>query len=289
MSERLTDIEARIASVHQLGSVIAAMRGIAELRNAEARQHLKSVRKYAETVGTAIARAIDLSSSPMAVDPLKNRDTARHVIVALTAEQGFAGSFSHHILDHVGSARRNHAADEMHFLLVGDRGLLAASERGESFDWSAPMISSADRASALANQIMDAMYQRIDMGGDTRVTLIHASAETSSALNIEKKSLVPFDYGRFPAIANGKPPLLTLAPALLLERLVDEYIFSELCEAVILSFAAENQARMRTMISAQHNLADTLDTLVDTSRRLRQEEITTEINELSNSALFANR
>jgi F-type H+-transporting ATPase subunit gamma len=287
MSERLTDIEARIASVHQLGSIIAAMRGIAELRTAEARQHLESVRKYAETVGAAIARAIDLSSSPIAVDPTKSPDAARHVIVALTAEQGFAGSFSHHILDHVGFVRRNHPGDETQLLLVGDRGLLAASERGQGVDWSAPMISSTDRASALANHIMDAIYQRIDLGGNTRVTLIHTGAETSSVLDIVEKRLVPFDYGRFPAVANGEPPLLTLAPARLLERLVDEYIFSELCEAVILSFAAENQARMRTMISAQHHLADTLDNLVDTSRRLRQEEITTEINELSNSTLVA--
>ena len=53
-----------------------------------------------------------------------------------------------------------------------------------------------------------------------------------------------------------------------------------LCEEVMLSFAAENEARMEAMIAARSNVVRKLDELVASFRRLRQEEITGEIIEL---------
>ena len=53
-----------------------------------------------------------------------------------------------------------------------------------------------------------------------------------------------------------------------------------LCEEVMLSFAAENEARMEAMIAARRNVVRKLDELVASFRRLRQEEITGEIIEL---------
>jgi F-type H+-transporting ATPase subunit gamma len=66
---------------------------------------------------------------------------------------------------------------------------------------------------------------------------------------------------------------------------VQEYVFAQLAEAALLSFAAENEARMRAMIAAQDNTAETLAQMVATSRQLRQEEITEEILELAVSGL----
>jgi len=66
-----------------------------------------------------------------------------------------------------------------------------------------------------------------------------------------------------------------------LERLAEEYVFAEIHEAITLSFAAENEARMRAMVAARANVASTLDDLVGLARRLRQDEITDEIVELA--------
>ena len=57
-------------------------------------------------------------------------------------------------------------------------------------------------------------------------------------------------------------------------------MFAELCEALTLSLAAENEARMRAMTAAKSNVSTMLDDLVARSRQLRQEEITNEIIEL---------
>jgi F-type H+-transporting ATPase subunit gamma len=99
--------------------------------------------------------------------------------------------------------------------------------------------------------------------------------------------LLPFDFGRFKAPLRTLPPLTTLPLDQLLAQVAEEYVFSELCEAVMLSFAAENEARMRAMIAARSNVAHKLDELVGSFRRLRQDEITDEIIELSAGATSA--
>jgi F-type H+-transporting ATPase subunit gamma len=50
---------------------------------------------------------------------------------------------------------------------------------------------------------------------------------------------------------------------------------------VVLSFAVDKETRMTTMIAARSNVARKLDEVVGSFRRLRQEEITSEIIELS--------
>jgi F-type H+-transporting ATPase subunit gamma len=58
VTERLSDVVARIGSVRQLSSVIGAMRGIAAARAREARERVEGVRVYARTVGAAIGQAL---------------------------------------------------------------------------------------------------------------------------------------------------------------------------------------------------------------------------------------
>ena len=84
----------------------------------------------------------------------------------------------------------------------------------------------------------------------------------------------------FRARRNSSPPIITLPPQTLLIELAEEYVFAELCEALTLSLAAENEARMRAMTAAKSNVTKMLDELLARSRQLRQEEITNEIIEL---------
>ncbi|KFE36286.1 F0F1 ATP synthase subunit gamma [Thioclava atlantica] len=282
MSERFADISARIETIHKLGSVIGAMRGIAASRVQEAHRHLDSIRTFAATIGTAIGEA--LAFLPQGEPPDAGAAVPeRHALILFTAEQGFAGGFSEKIFE---AARADLAEGDLLFLL-GDRGLPVAEEQGIAVAWRAPMISHSAQAATLATRLADAIFARMAREGVTRVSLIHAVPALSEEMQIARKVLVPFDFGRFPVPETLVAPRITLPPGDLLRRLVEEYIFAELAEAVMLSFAAENEARMRAMIAAQDNTAQTLDEMIRTSRRLRQQEITEEIVELASAGLSA--
>lgn len=281
MSERLRDVEARIGTIHQLSAVITAMRSIAAARTREARARLDGIRTYAGTVAAAIGAALAVQPEAARADtPAAAHGT--HAIVALCAEQGFAGAFSEHVLDAAARLMVDTGATDL--LLVGDRGLMLANERGMTIDWSAPMIVHAAQAAGLADRIIAELYRRIDADDVVRVSIVHADPTETEPGAVVERRLVPFDFERFPVMAAAQPPLMTLAPAVLLARLSEEYIFAEICEAVMLSFAAENGARMRAMISARENVDKTMASLVARARQVRQDEITAEIIELAASS-----
>ena len=117
------------------------------------------------------------------------------------------------------------------------------------------------------------------LAGRPASTVVHA-APSLGEVHVVDRSLAPFDFARFPRAKNPSPPIITLPPQILLAELAEEYVFAELCEALTLSLAAENEARMRAMTAAKSNVAKMLDELVARSRQLRQEEITNEIIEL---------
>ena len=277
MTERLSDVMARIASVRQLSSVIGAMRGIAAARAREARARVEGVRAYARTVGAAIGQALALMD-----ESAGGRQDGRdgHLVIALCAEQGFAGMFNRRVLDAAERLLESAGAQPAELMVLGARGQTAAEERGLKVGWSASMIAHVDEAVALADRVTEQLYARLDEGRATRVSLAHATPSPSGEVHVVEHTLAPFDFARFPRAQNRSPPLISLPPGLLLAELAEEYVFAELTEAVTLSLAAENEARMRAMTAAKTNVSKMLDKLIGRSRQLRQEEITNEIIEL---------
>jgi F-type H+-transporting ATPase subunit gamma len=283
MSGKLGEVESRIGTVHQLEAVITAMRGSAAARSREARGRLDGIRAYAEAVGEAIGQALALApeSDPQ---PRRPQSLAKHVVIVLSSEQGFAGSFNEKVFD---AAERHLRVERAELLVIGDRGALVAAERGLVFDWTAPMVAHAQEVPLLAGRITDALYARLEQGQATRVTVIHAAPAPSASIEVVERRLLPFDFARFKVAPRSIAPITTLPPQQLLTELAEEYVFAELCEELMLSFAAENEARMAAMIAARSNVARKLDELVASFRRLRQEEITDEIIELSGSIVAA--
>jgi F-type H+-transporting ATPase subunit gamma len=283
MSNKLSDVQGRISSVHELESVVSAMRGIAAARSREAQSRIAAIRACAEMIGAAIGDALRLDQRDASDLPQPGAaDT--EVVIILCAEQGFVGTFNEHVVE---AAARRVPSPAPECFLIGDRGKAVAAEHGLTIAWSAPMVAHADEVSALADRITEALYERLNAGKATRVTLLHAVPNPSETIEVVESALWPFDFKRFEATTHANAPLITLAPKRLLARLAEEYIYAQLCEAIMLSFAAENGARMRAMIAARANVHDTLDKLIGESRRLRQEEITSELVELSSVALAA--
>jgi F-type H+-transporting ATPase subunit gamma len=283
MSGKLSEVEGRIGTVHQLEAVITAMRGSAAARSREARSRLDGIRAYAAAIGAAIGQALALA--PESEPQLRRgHHEEGHVIIVLCAEQGFAGTFNERVLDAAEGYLKSASAE---LLVVGDRGAMVAAERGLAFGWSAPMVAHAEEVPTLANRITDALYSRLEKGQATRVSVVHAAPAPSATIEIVERALLPFDFARFKVTPRAIPPITTLPPEQLLAELAEEYVYAELCEEVMLSFAAENEARMRAMIAARSNVSRKLDELVGSFRRLRQEEITGEIIELSGGSISA--
>lgn len=282
MSERLSDIRAHIAATRQLETVITAMRGVAAARTREAQIQLEGVRAYATALGEAIGSALTLAAEgEKRRTAFASRPPAEHIVLAFCSAQGFVGAFNERVLAAVRRAAAAQRRESAAFYIVGERGETLAAEQGLKVQWTAPMAPRIEEAPLLADRIASAIYERLGENRAASVTLIHGAPDSPGGTSIIERSLVPLDLARFPPPKRQMPPLVTLRPEALVASLAEEYVFAELCEAVVLSFAAENEARMQAMIAARNNVRKSLDDLEARYRRQRQEEITEEIIELT--------
>jgi F-type H+-transporting ATPase subunit gamma len=277
MAERLAEVSAQIQNVRQLEAVVTALRGISASRAQRARSLLAGIDAYSTVVSRGIREALTLMPADFRRKPEHRRDQIG--LILFCAEQGFAGAFSERVLNAAGP----NLTTAMTFV-IGTRGLAAARERGLSPSWSAAMVSHVDAVPSLANDIADALYAQIITGRPSTLQMLVPRSTPGGDVRIERHSLLPLDLAQFADASGSLPPLTTLKPQELLERLTSEYVYARLCEAAMHAYEAENQARMMTMTAARHNIGTRLASLMRHEQQLRQEEITNEIVELAAGA-----
>jgi F-type H+-transporting ATPase subunit gamma len=277
MAERLADVVTQIRNVQQLAAVVTAMRGIAASRAQQGRSLLAGIEAYTEVISGAIGQALSLMPTDGSA-PAQSRATERGLIL-FCAEQGFAGAFSERVLD---AAMPD--LERATTFLIGTRGAAVANERGIRLAWTAPMATHVRAIPSFANRLADALYGRVADGTIARVDVVFSRSVPGGGIEIDRHSLLPIDLSRFARPIQSQPPLSTLAPRRLLERLATEYVYAQLCKAAMHAFAAENEARMMAMASAKTNIESKLAGLLQREHQLRQEEITTEIVELAAGA-----
>ncbi|MEO7470329.1 MAG: F0F1 ATP synthase subunit gamma [Sphingobium limneticum] len=276
MSGRLEEVGRRITSVRQLAAVVNAMRGIAGVRAQQSRLLLPAVRAYAETAASAIGQARLLVPPSMKTVPPLPREKGIHILFG--AEQGFAGAFPEMAL---GTIPPGMAGADL--FVIGARTATLAAERGLAVRWHESLPSRAADMPRVVTSITDAIFDLLEDAG-VEIAMTYASWTIGRGASVVHRNLMPFDPALFPAAAARTPSIINLPPAELLEQLVSEHLFAQLCEAGIETLAAENEARMATMASAKTNIDSKLTALKALERLTRQEEITAEVVELAAGA-----
>lgn len=279
--ERLAEIQARIKTLGELGEVVGAMRSLAAVRVQQARSALLGIRKYTEVVDGALAEALALASR--AGETSTSAATGGSAAIAFSSEQGFVGAFNEHILERA-AAELTHPADRL--LVVGARGAALAAERHLAVAWAVPMTTHGEGVVNVARSVAREVVRRAGRGELHRVTLVYAKTSGGAASEVVASTLLPFDPTPYLSAGarSGPPPLANLAPSELIDRLVDELLFAELMRAAMESFASENGARLATMEAAHTSIDKKLDALSQDERRLRQDEITTELLDIVTGA-----
>jgi len=274
---RLAEIQAHIGSMGELRDIIGAMRSLAGMRVQEAQRALPGVRRYAETVASALADSLLLLREP---EPPHRLARGSLALILCTAEHGFVGGFTERLVD---AAQAVLEAGDLLFVL-GSRGNALALERGRRASWAHPMATRCAAAPDTVRHLSAELYPRIARGEIARVDVIYARYRQGSPSTIERRLLLPLDVMMLKARQTRQPPLHNLEPIALHEKLMAEYAFALLTEAAVESIASENAARFAAMESAHDNVSKKLDKLRQAEREARQSEITTELLDLITGA-----
>lgn len=278
MAERLSDLQARLQTLHELQEIVSAMRATAAVRVQEAQVALDGTRAYAQVIGDAIAEALPLIPETPA-PAIVAKDAARGLVLFM-AEHGFTGTFNDELMD---AARRSVSGGEALFV-VGSRGRVIVEERGLAPTWATDMAIHAGAVTDTARRIAGALYYRFESGSLTAVEILYVRDQGGGRRAIVWQSLLPVDLKRYATRHSAVPPLTNLAPRELIAGLMGEYVFAQLAHAAMESFASENGARLTAMQSAREKLDERLMQLQSLEQRLRQEQITTELLEIVTGA-----
>jgi len=274
---RLAEIESQIAGISELLDIVGAMRSLASMRVQEAHRALPGIRRYAGTMAEAIGSALLLMPEPSIA---RGTPRAPRAFILCTAEHGFVGGFNARVIDAAGGVL---GRDDTFFVL-GSRGAALARERGWTPAWMHPMATRPEGVPETIRPLTTQLYRLIVRGHVTRVDLMFARHRQGAGTTIERRQLLPLDLASFSLKQPRLPPLHNLAPNVLLEKLVGDYVFALLTEAAVESLAAENAARFAAMGSAYDNVSKKLEELRQDARQARQSEITIELLDLVTGA-----
>lgn len=269
---RPEEIHDRLTNVHQIGAIISALRAIASARQAEAKARVQAIRAQEEAVAEALSAALALGDAP------KTQSVGPGVAIVIGASQGFSGSYA----EHMAEAARNAADQGDALIVVGARTIGALMDSGQAMVWTADLAARSEDIPELAIHVADALYERLAKTPESPVRIIHTDPDDLEA-GPQSRALIPFDTNRFPHSARSAP-IINLAPAELLSQLIEEYVFTEICEVLMLGYAAENAARAEAMSRAQTAVKEMAGGLQQEFQRARQEQMTTEIVELATAA-----
>ncbi|MGA9341910.1 MAG: FoF1 ATP synthase subunit gamma [Rhodanobacteraceae bacterium] len=270
---RLAEIQGHIASMDELLDIVGAMRSLAGMRVQEAQRALPGIRRYADSMAAGIGASLSLVPQPA---PETSANRGRLVLVLCASEHGFVGAFNERLIEAAEAILK--PADLL--FVLGSRGAALASERGRKVTWTSPMATRLAGAPDAANHLAGELYARIVRGEISRVEVMFYRYRQGVASTIETRLLLPLDTKALAGRQSRLPPLHNLEPRLLLEKLVDEYVFGLLTEAAVESIASENAARLAAMTSAHDNVTKKLAYLRQTARQARQSEITAELLDL---------
>ena len=264
--EQLPRLKARIASLQEFRDLIRALRALAASHVQEAQSSLEGIRKYVGAVEGAIAEGARLLPKTDSRPPVQ-RSSYANVLVVICSEHGFTGAFNERLLDRAEAK----LSEDYALGIVGRRGAVLAGERGYQIAWSISMATHVGGILAVSRRIADRLATA------TKAEVIFGEYRMGGNFDIQSRRILPLDPALLARSARGSAPLHHLPPAILLQRLADEYLFAEITRALMESFASENGARLQVMEAADHNIADKLEGLERNEHSLRQEAITSEL------------
>lgn len=262
MTERLEDVMREQAAIAEIGDVVRALRAIASGRSLEAQGALAAIDSYAAQIAAAAGRLIPAIAAP----------SGPGVALVIGAAQGFCGGYPARIAQ----AAMDLAARGVGLIVIGQRSADMLADAGVPLLWYADMSASAVLVPALASEVTDVLVERGAMVGGPIIAVTGADAPGQP---VGARPIWPPDPA--PQGAPDALPLTTLPPARLAERLLAEALFAAVARALMHGLSAENAARTEAMARAQSNLKTRSAEVETRYRRVRQEQMTTELIELA--------
>ena len=278
----LKDLRRRIRATKSMQQIFKAMEMVsaAKLRRAQARAHAATPysRKITEILGNLAGAASELEH------PLfQSREVKRTALLVITADRGFAGTYSTNILRAAEAIVHSRPAGSVLLVVTGRKGRDYFRRRGVALHAVHTDLAS-DASFDLARQLTDDLAGMFVRGEVDQVEVMFTHMVNALVRKIITETFLPIGGATTQTGSQDRGTIFEPDAATIFSELVPRYATAKLYAAMADAFAAEHSARMVAMGSARKNAGELVDSLTLTRNRLRQAAITREIAELVGGA-----
>jgi F-type H+-transporting ATPase subunit gamma len=298
MSQR--DVKNRITSIQNIRKITRAMEMVAAARLRRAEQRIERLRPYAGAIRRMTRQAAEAAGGEMGSLPiLQQHETENNVgLLLVTADRGLAGAFNSQILRGGLRAASEYEADgkNVSFYATGRRGTSSLTFRGREpagswvgFTERPSYADARDVAQALMAAYVDNEIDRVDILYNGYVSPLVQEVRRETLLPLQEATILEGterdregtedDETGHHALVEYEPD-----PAVILERLIPDYVEISIYRALLESSASELGARMTAMRNASENAGELIQQYTLEMNRARQAEITQEIMEVVGGA-----
>jgi F-type H+-transporting ATPase subunit gamma len=272
---RRRDLQHELAALSDIRSILDAMRNLALLETRKIARFLSAHQRALQTTADALA---DLSAF-YAPSPMPPARTPMRVL--LGSERGLCGDFNEAILHALQERRPPSAAQAMLFAVGAGLSSRLEGHPGLALRRAGPSIAEDvdTLIPALARDLERVLREREAGGFDLEVLCHVPGGDGVASISLSPFPRVP------PGAPQGSAPRIHLPANDLLAELSERCLVSRLQNLLYGSLLAENEYRLRHMDAAIRKLDENAAGLRSRRNRLRQEEITEEIEIIMLSAL----
>lgn len=278
----LKAVRKRIGSVKNTQKITKAMKMVSAAKLRRAQGAVTAARPYADKL-TALLRNVAARVGATAHPLLQQRQEERLVHVLLvTGDRGLCGGYNANLIRKAEALLQERGSDQVRMTIVGRRGFDFFKRRPVTIAdkhinlFGGPTVE-------LARTIGEQLAQEFAAGSSDAVYLIYSHFRSALVQ-------VPTVERLLPILAEGGDGAGAVDyryepdAAILLDRLLRQYVTVLIHRAFLEATASEHGARMTAMDSATSNASDMIERLTLDMNRARQATITKELMEIIGGA-----
>ena len=277
----LKDLRRRIRSTRSMQQIFKAMEMVAAAKLRRAQVRAQAASPYAKKLTEVLAN-IAGAAAEMEHPLFKARPVKTTLLVVVTADRGFAGTYNTNVLRVAEQRVCSAPAGSIQVGVVGRKGRDYFKRRNIPLAFAhtdLPGEASIEFARRLTTEVSDLFAN----GKADRVEIVYTHFVNALVRRILTDLFLPVG-GDAPSAGTDRGIIFEPDAETIFAELVPRYATAKLYAAMADAIASEHAARMVAMGSARKNAGELVDALTLTRNRLRQAAITREIAELVGGA-----
>ncbi len=275
MSSDLREIRKRISSARQIRRVTAALQQVAAAKLSEGLEPLGVSRIYLDKIRNLMAELYGVVDER---DLMKGRGNGVGLVV-FGGSRGLCGSFNAELVKEMKEFYAEHGGKDIRLIIMGKVIGRYASRLGMKVDdilTQPQLFARAVEISRIAGVVVDSF-----LNGRLKEVYMLYSEYVSRAHRVPRLERILPPVFEQRARVKLSSTVFEPDPKEILAMLITDFARQSMDCAFMNSFECENAARQASMTRASENAREMVDDLMLVYSRLRQEEITTEVVELS--------